>query len=262
MTTLHKTYKFPKSRIATNDVCAIGLQKHHIPAILEIDVTECREKIRQYKRTKGKISFTAWLIKVICSTIKDYEEVAAYLKGKRELVIFDDINVSVAVEKLINGSRVPIPLVVEKADKRSIESITEQIEDARNKVLTESDIVLQKKSNRFEAIYYYLPGFIRRSFWRYFTRHPHFAYKKAGNIAFTSIGMMGKANGWFIPVSVHPACFGIGRIAKKAVAVNDEIKIREILNITVLLDHDVIDGAQMARFISALTDNIEKGKGL
>jgi pyruvate/2-oxoglutarate dehydrogenase complex dihydrolipoamide acyltransferase (E2) component len=28
---------------------------------------------------------------------------------------------------------------------------------------------------------------------------------------------------------------------------------------TVLLDHDVIDGAQMARFISDLSKNIERG---
>ncbi len=35
-----------------------------------------------------------------------------------------------------------------------------------------------------------------------------------------------------------------------------------MLNITVLLDHDVTDGAIMARFISALTGNIEKGQEL
>lgn len=31
---------------------------------------------------------------------------------------------------------------------------------------------------------------------------------------------------------------------------------------TVLLDHDVIDGAQMARFISKLSENLELGTGL
>ena len=54
-------------------------------------------------------------------------------------------------------------------------------------------------------------------------------------------------------------CFGIGKITKKPIVVNDRIEIREILNMTVLIDHDVIDGAQMARFISKLSDNIEKG---
>lgn len=80
-----------------------------------------------------------------------------------------------------------------------------------------------------------------------------------GNIAFTSIGMMGKVNGWFIPISIHPLCFGISSIIKKPWVVDDKIVIREILNMSVLLDHDVIDGANMARLISDLSNNIESG---
>jgi len=88
---------------------------------------------------------------------------------------------------------------------------------------------------------------------------PFLAYKKIGNVAITSIGMMGNVKGWFIPISVHPICFGISTINKKPVVVNDQIVIREMLNMTVLIDHDVIDGAAMARFIHQLSKNIEKG---
>lgn len=47
-----------------------------------------------------------------------------------------------------------------------------------------------------------------------------------------------------------------------AILMIDELQIREMLNMTVLLDHDVVDGAEMARFISKLSYNIEKGKEL
>lgn len=257
--TVSKTKIFPKSRIATNDVCAVGLRKHHIVSLLEIDVTKSRKKIRILKRNKVQISFTAWLIKVIGTTIKDYEEVASYLKSKRKLVIFDHVNISLAVEKEINNQKVPIPLVIEKADSRSIESITVQIKEAKQQSLSEKDIVLQNKSNKLEHLYYHFPGFLRRWFWKYLITHPKFAFNKMGNVAFTSLGMVGKANGWFIPISVHPICFGIGNIIKKPVVHEDQIVIREILNITVLLDHDIVDGAQMARFISDLTKNMENG---
>ena len=73
----------------------------------------------------------------------------------------------------------------------------------------------------------------------------------------TSVGMMGKLNGWFIHRSVHPISFGIGSILKKPVVVNNEIKIREILNMTILVDHDLIDGAPMVRFLNDLTWQIE-----
>jgi pyruvate/2-oxoglutarate dehydrogenase complex dihydrolipoamide acyltransferase (E2) component len=230
--------------------------------MLEMDVSASRDKIRQHKRKGRAISFTAWMIKVISTTIREHAQVAAYLQGTRKAVVFDHIHMSIAVEKEMHGQRAQIPLVIETADERSIESIANQIHEARNKELTEKDIVLHETSSRWERLYYVLPGFLRRSFWRYLLRHPRFAFRTMGNVAMTSIGMLGRADGWFIPISVHPICFGIGRITKKPVVVNDAIEIREMLKLTVLLDHDVADGGQMARFISNLTDNIERGREL
>jgi len=67
-------------------------------------------------------------------------------------------------------------------------------------------------------------------------------------------------NGWFIHRSVHPVSFGIGSVLKKAVVVDNEIKIREILNMTVLVDHDLVDGAPMVRLLKDLTNSIESGE--
>ena len=92
--------------------------------------------------------------------------------------------------------------------------------------------------------------------------HPKIAYKKMGNVVITSLGMIGKINGWFIHKSVHPISFGIGSILKKPVVIDDEIKIREILNMTILFDHDVIDGAPFARFLKDLVKSIENGDEL
>lgn len=257
-----KIKSFPLTRIATNDICTIGLRKHHIATMLEIDVTEARERIKQHKKNRNRISFTAWLVKVISITIKDYENVAAYLYGKRQMIVFNDINVSIAVEKDIDGQKIPIPLIIEKAHEKSIESITKQLNDARNLRLTDHDIILHKKSSRLERLYYTLPGFLRRQFWIYLLKNPRYAYNKMGNVAITAVGMTGKVNGWFIPISVHPLCFGIGNISKKPVVFKNQIEIREILQMTVLIDHDVVDGGIMARFISNLSYNIENGKGL
>lgn len=255
----YKIHKFPKTRIATIDVCEIGQRKHHIAGMIEIDVTKSREKIKTYRKEVNQISFTAWLIKAISNTIKEYESAASYLKNKSKIFIFEDINISMVVEKESNGQKVPIPLIIEQANERTIESIYEQINDAQKIELTDTDIVLQNNSSRMERLYYYLPGFLRRYFWKYLLKHPHYAFNKMGNVAVTSIGMMGKINGWFIPKSIHPICFGIGSIIKKPVVLKNEIVIREMLNMTILLDHDVIDGADMARFVNALTKNIENG---
>ena len=254
--------KFPKTRIATFDIGAVSQQKHYISILLECDVTASREKIRNKRRKGEKISFNGLMLKTISNSIHKHPEVAAFLYRKQKLIIFKDINVATIVEKEIDGTKVPIPLTIEKANEKSISAITNEIEKAKNKVISAKDIVLNKESNPGERLYYRLPGFLRKYIWRYMLRNPKVAYKKMGNVVLTSPGMMGKINGWFIHKSIHPISFGIGSVVKKAVVVDDEIKAREILNMTVLMDHDVIDGAPMARFINELVRNIENGLAL
>ncbi len=258
--TKFKIQKFPDSRLATIDMCDIGQRKHHVTALIEFDISGSREKIRSInKHNNQKISFTAWMISVISTTIKNHPTSAAFLSGKNKLVIFEDVNVSIVVEKNVNGQKIPIPMVIENANELSIESIAMQIDEAKNQDFSDRDIILRKKAGKLEKIYFVLPGFLRRYFWRYLVKHPKLAYRKMGNVAMTSTGMTGKINGWFIPISVHPVCFGISSILKKPVVIDNRVEIREIMNMSVLVDHDVIDGANIARFISELAKNIENG---
>ena len=262
MTSKYKYHKIPKSRIATFDVVSVGMLRHHVSALLEFDVTDSRLKLRELKNSGKKVTFNAWIIKVIGNTLSRHPEAAAYLCSKKKLITFDDINISIIVEKILDDKRVPIPLVLKKTNEKTVAEITREIEDAKNQTLSEDGIVLNKQSKFYERLYYILPGFLRRYIWKFMLRHPKIAYGNMGNAVVSSLGMMGKINGWFIPKSVHPVCFGIGSVIKKPAVIKDEIKIREILNMTILFDHDVIDGAPMVRFLKDLTFDIENASGL
>jgi len=257
---LYKYQNIPRSRIATFDISSIGASKHHVTALLEFDVTDSRNKLKELRQSGTNISFNAWLVKVIASALKKHPEAAAFLVSKKKLIIFDDINVSILVEKTVGGHKVPIPLVIERADKKSAREMTREIESAKSQELSGRDIVLQKRTTAYENLYYHLPGFLRRAVWRLILKNPKFAYQKMGNAVVTSVGMMGRINGWFIPRSIHPVSFGVGSVIKKPRVVENEIKIRDILNMTVLIDHDVIDGAPMVRFLNDLTRVIESGE--
>ena len=260
MTDSYQFKKIPRSRIATFDIFAVGLSKHHITALLEFDVTKSRARLRDLRKNGITISFNAWLIKVIANVLQEHSEASAYLYNKKKLIIFNDINISVLVEKKIGDAKVPIPLVIEKANEKSALEITKEIEMAKNIKLTSDDIVLKKKTTSTERIYYHLPGFLRRLFWKVLLINPKAAFRTIGNVAITSVGMIGKINGWFIHKSVHPISFGVGSILKKPTVIENEVKIRDILNMTILVDHDVIDGAPMVRFLDDLTNDIETGK--
>ncbi|HNX84104.1 MAG: 2-oxo acid dehydrogenase subunit E2 [Bacteroidales bacterium] len=249
-----------RSRTATFDIFGVGLKKHHISAMLEFDVTESRSGLRELRKKGISISFNAWLIKVIGSVIAKHPEAAAYFYNKRKIIIFNDINVSLIVEKKIGDARVPIPLVIEKVNKKPAAEISEEIDAAKGRELSSGDIVLKKKSSAYERFYYRMPGFFRRFFWVVLLKRPKAAFRTMGNVSVTSVGMIGKVNGWFIHKSVHPISFGVGSVLMKPVVIGNEIKAREVLNMTVLVDHDVIDGAPMVRFLGDLTDFIENGK--
>jgi len=247
-----KINEIPRSRLATFDVCAISDNRNYISAMLEFDVTETRRKIRQMRRDGERVSFNAYLIKVIGTAVERHKEVSAFRYSKRRLMVFNDVNISTVVEKSVNGTKVPIPVVIEQVTFKTAAQITTEIEEARNKVISGKDVVIGRDTKWFENIYFSLPGFIRRTIMKTMLRFPKSTFRRMGNVMVSYPGMVGSINGWFIHKSIHPLSFGIGSVIKKPIVIDEQVQIREILNMTVLLDHDVIDGAPMARLIKEI----------
>jgi pyruvate/2-oxoglutarate dehydrogenase complex dihydrolipoamide acyltransferase (E2) component len=84
-----------------------------------------------------------------------------------------------------------------------------------------------------------------------------------GTVGITSVGMFGKEHsGWGIYSTLHSLDLVVGSIAWKPAVVEGRIEPREILNLTVVFDHEVIDGAPAARFARRFVELIESGYGL
>jgi pyruvate/2-oxoglutarate dehydrogenase complex dihydrolipoamide acyltransferase (E2) component len=143
--------KFPSSRRLTSDLGYIGLRKHHIKALIELDVTRARELIRKYRNTRKKgLSFTAWILKCIGQAISEYKQVQAIRKGKDRLVIFDDVDISIVVEKEIQGEKVPLPVVIRKVNEKSLQDIHLEIKAAKEQAVKgEQDYVLGENQNKW-----------------------------------------------------------------------------------------------------------------
>lgn len=257
---------FPKSRIGTFDLGQIGRTKHHIAGLLEIDVTDARSRLRTLRReSRIAISFTSWLIKTISIAITEQKEVHALLhRSRRKLIVFDDIDFAIVVEKEVDGKLAPLPLVIESANRKTMGEIQQEITTAKNQnVLNEGDYVLADKLTALQMkLYYLLPAVIRLLALKFILSRPLLRKKLMGTVILTSIGTKRGFPGWFIHKSYHNLSFGVGSVVKKPWVIRDEIKVREVLNLTILLDHDVIDGAPMARFVSHLSHLMETASGL
>ena len=84
-----------------------------------------------------------------------------------------------------------------------------------------------------------------------------------GSVGVTAVGMFGQGHsGWGLYPTRHSLDLVVGSIASKPAVVEGRIEPRQILNLTVAFDHDVIDGAPAARFVKRLVELIESGYGL
>lgn len=251
---------FPESRIATLDIGAASQMKHHIKALLQIDVTDARRMISE-KKEKGKsITFNSWLIKCISKAVEGSKEIHGIRKGKRKVVIFEDIDISIMIEREIKGERVPLPYVIRKTNEKSISEICDEIRRGQEQpIADEGNYVLGDSKNEYVMkAYYTMPSFVRRIIWERIVRSPFLTKQSMGTVMITSIGAAGRIDGWVIPVSVHPLCFAVGSIIEKPGVEDGRIEIREYLHMTASVDHDVIDGAPAVRILAGLVDLAEK----
>jgi pyruvate/2-oxoglutarate dehydrogenase complex dihydrolipoamide acyltransferase (E2) component len=257
---------YPSSRQLTFDVGKVGLGKHHVKALLEVDVTEARRIIRQSRHIGKKISFMAWLIKVIADCVALHPPIAGVNDAKRnKVLVFEDVDLSIVVEKTVDGARVPLPYVIRKADKKTLCQIQDEIESAKSQpVESEGNYVLGEEQNALGMkLFVRLPQWLRLILMRLLVlNHPQRVKSMMGTVMITTAGMIGHTRGWIMPFGMHPLCLAFGSLNEQAAVYRGEIQKREILHLTVLIDHDVIDGVPAARFVDDLVKKLETGFGL
>jgi len=241
-----------------------GWRKKRFSSLLEIDVTNTRNIIKKYKDTKGfKISFTGWIIKCVAQTMSEYKEFNSYKHGNSKILIFDDVDVAIPVERSFDGKTRPMAYILRKTNEKSVIEITNEIRAVQSQKIDESTQVLGGKISKFEKIALNAPIFLKKFIIWLLNDNAKLKKKHFGTTAVTAIGMKGKFPGWLIPLGgVATTLFAVGGITKKPGVVNNKIKIREYLHLTFTVDHDLIDGGPFVRFTERLVNLMESGFGL
>lgn len=255
--------EWPKSRLTSVDLGRLYKDRHIMFGLLEVDVTLARRAARALRSKGHPVSFTAWMIKAIGNAIARNPGVQAIAYGRNRNLVFDDVDIAVPVEKRINGTPVPIPLLVREINVKSAREIQQEIEQARGQSVTnEKDFVLGEHRFSRAAIKLYcaLPQPARLMLMKWLVGGPFRAKRHAGTAIVTTVNAVGRSAGWIVPTrTMHSIAISFGSVTKKPWVVNREITIREIMHLTIAFDHDVIDGMPAQRFTQDLVDHIEKG---
>jgi pyruvate/2-oxoglutarate dehydrogenase complex dihydrolipoamide acyltransferase (E2) component len=255
---------FRPERNATLDTLRWARKRLQIPTLLEVDVTAARRAIRAFRRSTGKgLSFTAWVVSCVARAAAEHPRVHCIRRGRRALVLFDEVDVAVLVERTIGGEgeTLPMPVVIRKAESKSPAEIHEEIRSAQEvQVASGSSSIERAAPPWLESLFFRSPAWLRDLlFWRWLLRSPARVKRTMGTVVVTAAGMATPGVlAWGIPVALHPLAVGVGGIAQRSTVSGTT----DVLALTVVFDHAVVDGAPVGRFVHRLHELMTRAEGL
>ncbi len=264
---------FVPSRIAGLDILDLAKAKHYVPVLLEIDVTEARAAIRRHKQEGEDISFTAWAVRCVAQAASEHKRVHALRHGWRTLVLFEDVDVAIAVYRRIADEsldeRLPMPFVLRKANERSVGEISTEVRRAQSLPLAPGEQWLEPQGivppSWLLPLAFRLPRRLRRWFyWDRVLSNPWRVKKTMGTVVVTSVPLTSRSGGggWGIPIAVHPLVVALGAVGRRPRLTDGNVEPREILSATIMFDHEVVDGVPVALFLRRLMELMEGAFGL
>ena len=174
----------------------------------------------------------------------------------KRISTFDEVDISVPVEIIRNNKVFNKQLVIRNIDKKTLTEIDTEINESKK---DENNSKSYVASPFYQKIITTLPNWIIKPLFNLLISNHKMVKKLSGTAFVTSVSMFSNVPGFIIPYIGKPkSCsFAIGSVYKKPIVKNNEITIREIVNITAIFNHDMIDGAPAARFINQLRKYIE-----
>lgn len=247
---------YPRSRLLMVDGGQMGLKKHTIHGLVELDVTLPQEIIRQHKAQTGEsLSFTAFFLACLGKVLDMNKHMHAYRDWRNRLIIFDEADINTLFEVTVDGKKTIRPHILRGVNKKSFQDLHQEIRAFQQEHKS-------SRESKFIDRFVMLPGFIRRFFLWILFKDPQLIKQYYGTVLVTSIGMFGEGGFWGIPVPNHTLQLTLGGIARKPGVVEDRVEIREYMSLTISFDHDIVDGAPAARFTQRLKELVESGYGM
>jgi pyruvate/2-oxoglutarate dehydrogenase complex dihydrolipoamide acyltransferase (E2) component len=236
--------------------------KHRIYGLVEIDVTEARKFISENEAKTGeKLSFTGWVIKCVAQAIDEHKEVQAMKKGKKKLIIFNDVDIGMIIERQVGNEKFATSYCVRKANEKTFRQIHDEIRRAQKGEIGGENLP-DEKPPASARVFSHLPDLLRKLYWRKIRNDPFLRKRLMGTVAVTAVGMFGRGGGWAIPIGLHSLVLALGGISMKPKDYATPSELREFLNVTAMFDEEVSLGAPATRFIARLSELMQSGYGL
>jgi pyruvate/2-oxoglutarate dehydrogenase complex dihydrolipoamide acyltransferase (E2) component len=251
----YRVEPFSGNRQAVAANSAIAREKSMIHLVTEVDITPARQLIAEHRiRTGEGLSLTAYVVTCIARALADFPELNAFRSG-RHLIVLEDVTVSVAFEREIDGESVPEPIAIQAINRKSYRQVHDELRAAQSRTDEPIGSAMGTAWTRF------IPGFLLRTVTRLAYRDVG-VWMQHGVVGVTSVGMFGIGPMWLVPLASSTITVSVGSIAKRPTLADGSVQEREHLCLTLTFDHEVVDGAPAARLTSRFAEILSSGNEL
>ncbi|MGW7681597.1 2-oxo acid dehydrogenase subunit E2 [Kribbella sp. NPDC054772] len=230
-------------------------RRHAIHGLFEVDVTSARGMLRSIE---GNRLFTAFVVHCVAAAVAADPAVQAYRDLRGREIVFGQVDIGFPVEVDVDGVPFAFTHVLRDAARRTVEDLSDEIHAVKADPQRSASV----RKAPWVRGYLLLPGFVRVALLGGLHRLPHRQQALAGTVGVTAVGMFGAGAGWGIGFQLHTLSVVVGGIARRPVLFQGVLVEREFLQLTVSLDHDVVDGAPAARFVARLRELMVAGDGI
>lgn len=240
------------NRKAVRASASVTRKRNTFHSFTEVEMTEPRKRIRDhFEQTGEKLSLTAYIVACLAQAVKEQPGLNAFKRGNR-LFLLENVTISVLMERELKNESVPEPVAISDAQLKTFMQIHGEIREAQHRQGDSLGNLSGLTWIRF------IPGFLLKAFIRLADKNLYMA-RKYGKIAVTSVGMFSSQPVWFIPHGTATVLLTVGSIVNRVVEIEGRFESREHLCLTFSFDHDIIDGAPAARFVSSFCTRLNTG---
>lgn len=234
---------FPKSRLHTWHFLNFAREFSPVFLSMEVDMSRVVEVRNRLKAEGRNISYVTFLMQCAGRALEKYPEANSAVKrgANPQMIRYEGIHAKFTLDKRINGTRIVCPGKVENVNQAGLDEIQERVSYFRDN--TFEDIEEFKGLRLLHKLPARIGGFIFKRVLGNLNKR----LDLQGSFAVTSLGH--KAVTAFYPQISATICFGMGTVAKKPVAIDNQLEIRPMLHLSMAFDHAAIDGALAADYL-------------
>jgi pyruvate/2-oxoglutarate dehydrogenase complex dihydrolipoamide acyltransferase (E2) component len=209
--------------------------------LLEVDVTEAR---RMLAGSAPPLSTTAFVVAAVARAAAAHPAVHAYRDWRGRLVQHSYVDVQTLIEVPTRDGPFGLVHVVRDADVRTVAEITAELRVVKERPASTAS---GRALARFAPAAGRVPGLFPLMY-AVMSRSVR-AHLSTGTVSVTAVGMFGAGGGFAIaPPTLASLVVVVGGLDRRPRAVGDAVAVRDVLDLTVTVDHNVVDGAPATRF--------------